>query len=631
MSKVKVRDRVVLPAFLVLLVLAFLVLALLQYRWTNKISEVTGLRIGSNLKSMMTNWHIDLFRQLSELPIALQVGPDSGARDDWHDYLQRYKEWERTADDPRLAQAVYFWETSTRDKPRLLRLNVQSMEIEEASVAPELQQLLKRLQANSESLSAGLRAWELTKHPAPVSPNGVQLSLSKPRRNDVITGWQFDENLPAVAHPIVHHSLPGKKAASRNATAVDWILVVFDADAIQSELIPQLAQRYFGNPLGLQYKVAVIAGNPPKIMYASDPDFGITTPTEASMDIFGPAPRSVEGGVWDPIRGGSSLSGTEWRSFSAPLWFPVIEYAGESEVWKLVIQHRNDSVNDVLAGIRRRNLLFGLGVLGVLAAAMAMLLIATHRAQTLSKLQMQFVASVSHELRTPLAVLSSATENIADGIVQDPEHLRQYRSIMSKQVRQLSDLVEQVLLFAATREVPSNYKLKAVPVRGTIESVVDELLGFIEQNRVRVQLSVPDDLPDVWAEPSVLSQCLRNLVVNAVKYSGENRWLGIEARLEIQGPRREEVQVIVRDRGLGIAQSELNDIFKPFYRSPSITATNIHGTGLGLPLTKTLIERIGGRITVETELGSGSAFTLHLELAANQNKTPAGGGDVIQS
>jgi len=77
---------------------------------------------------------------------------------------------------------------------------------------------------------------------------------------------------------------------------------------------------------------------------------------------------------------------------------------------------------------------------------------------------------------------------------------------------------------------------------------------------------------------------------------------------------RREIQIAVRDRGMGIAKSELARVFEPFYRSPAVVAEQIHGTGLGLSLSKNIAEAMGGHLTVESELGSGSVFTLHLPI-----------------
>ncbi len=597
---------------LAVLVIALFTLAILQYRWTTEMGEVTGLRIGTNLKAMMMDWHLDFFRQLSDLPIALQVGPDAGAHDTWEIYLQRYQLWTNIAVDSALVQNVFIWETSTSAQPRLLRFNLQQGRLDTVPIPEGYNQLLSCLRDHSANLAEAYHASD--SFGAGHGSEAAGLTTAPPGVAVSSTGWQFDEGIPAVAHPIHHHALPGG-SHRKKPHAVDWIIAVFDWDKIETELIPRLADRYFGNPEGLQFKVAVVNalnGRPDRVLYTSDPGFGVSGGADATMNIFGPAPQNLESRAWQPRPSpASATSASDWQNVSGLIWFPVIQYSADKQTWELRVRHRRDSLAAIIAGVRRRNLIVGLGVLSVLASAIVMLLVASYRAQTLSKLQMQFVASVSHELRTPLAVLSSATENIADGIVRDPSRLDQYRAMMRKQIRQLSELVDHVLLFAATTESAPSYNLRAVAVAPVVHSVVEDLAGYIEQNGVHLECSVADNLPSVWGDPAVLSQSLQTLIVNAIKYCGENRWVSVEAK-RVRLESGEEVQITVRDRGIGIKESDLPHIFKPFYRSPSVTAANIHGSGLGLSLAKRLMEAIEGQITVQSQAGRGSVFTLHL-------------------
>jgi len=104
-----------------------------------------------------------------------------------------------------------------------------------------------------------------------------------------------------------------------------------------------------------------------------------------------------------------------------------------------------------------------------------------------------------------------------------------------------------------------------------------------------------------------LSQCIQNLISNAVKYGGAARWVGIGAH-----SRNGEVQISVSDRGLGIAPEDLPHIFEPFYRSAGARSAQIHGTGLGLPLSQSIASAMNGRIDVASIPGRGSTFVVHL-------------------
>jgi signal transduction histidine kinase len=231
----------------------------------------------------------------------------------------------------------------------------------------------------------------------------------------------------------------------------------------------------------------------------------------------------------------------------------------------------------------------------------------------LAKLQMDFVASVSHELRTPLAVISSAADNLADGLIKGQEDQRKYGAAIQNQSRQMTELVNQILLFSATKDPKNRLALRPLEVAPILHSVIHQTSELAKRSGFTVDLQMEPSLPVVLVDPSAVARCLQNMIVNAVKYGGESRWVGVRAFLGDSGLRgKKELCVAVQDRGIGIARSELPHIFEPFYRSPAVVREQIHGTGLGLSLSKSLAEAMGGRLTAVSELGAGSTFTLHL-------------------
>jgi two-component system phosphate regulon sensor histidine kinase PhoR len=257
--------------------------------------------------------------------------------------------------------------------------------------------------------------------------------------------------------------------------------------------------------------------------------------------------------------------------------------------------------------MRRRDLAIGFGVVLVLVVNMGMVIVTSHRAHRLAQLQMNFVTAVSHELRTPLTVIISGADNICNGVVENTPQLQQYGSLIGKQARQLFGLVERILLFAATRQGQQRYNLRPLQVSEVIEAALVSTEGLIEAGQFQVEQSIAKDLPAIQGDPSALSQCLQNLITNGLKYGKEQRWLGIRAETHDK-----EIRISVSDRGIGIGPSDLAHIFEPFYRSPAVRAAQIHGTGLGLPISQSIAEAMKGSLTVASSLGNGSTFTLHL-------------------
>ena len=609
--------------------LLLIIVAVLQYRWTKELSVATEARLGSNLQPLMIGWHLDFYGELSAICVALRVGPGSDSRDNWDDYLRRYVDWshasmnresvENIYADPGLIRNIYIWETSDRKKPRLHRLNANAAKIETSSVPEDLQPLLSRLQANSSSLSDGLRAWEFPGSSAEErSGSNDRLASSGSQRSDITTGWQFDKNIPAIVHPILGGGRRSPSARTQfqdGQDPVDWIVVVLNFDYIQRSVLPNLTKRDFSSREGLEYKLAVIASErTPRLIYSSDSDFPSTTQgsVDSRMNIFGPPPESVEGDFWQAIKKSESLRHEEWRSFSAPVWFPVIQYASLDEPWMLLVQHRTGPLEAIATSIWRRNLLIGSVVLSLLSCGMVLIIFATRRAQKLAKLQLDFVASVSHELLTPLAAIYCTGQNFTDGLVRTEADSVAHGSIITVQARQLTDLVKQILLFASTENGTIRYTLRPLQVLGILEGVRKNVAVLVEGNGFDVEQQVDAGLPYVMGDLSALSHCVQNLILNAAKYSGKNRWIGISASVHEIENRHKEVRISVQDHGSGISRSELPHIFEPFYRSPNVLDAQIHGTGLGLTVARRIARAMGGRLTVASEVGVGSTFTLHL-------------------
>jgi hypothetical protein len=199
-----------LPLFwiVVLICMASLLImvAVLQYRWTKQLSVATEARIGSTLQPLMIGWHLDLYGELSEICVALQVGPDSGARDSWNDYLRRYVEWshaptndesvENIYANPDLIKNIYIYEA--RYQAHRLRVSISKRRKLRFPAYQDLQPLLARLRTKSSisQLVCGLG------NPRLQQPKRAPETTAGSRRTceaaDKTTGWQFDKNVPAM-------------------------------------------------------------------------------------------------------------------------------------------------------------------------------------------------------------------------------------------------------------------------------------------------------------------------------------------------------------------------------------------------------------------------------------------------
>jgi signal transduction histidine kinase len=181
-------------------------------------------------------------------------------------------------------------------------------------------------------------------------------------------------------------------------------------------------------------------------------------------------------------------------------------------------------------------------------------------------------------------------------------------------------LVDDILLFASTEDRKNRYVLQPLLVPSILDSIVASTDGLIQSSGFELERKMVPDLPLVIGNLAGISQCMQNLIGNAIKYGGDRKRIVLRVFAASVGHGADqEVRISVADYGIGIDASELARIFDPFYRSPRVHAAQIHGFGLGLALAKRIAESMGGSLSVVSELSVGSTFTLHLNTAKGED------------
>ena len=590
-------------------------LGFLQYRWSRQVGAAVGDHIGATLKASMLDWHLNLLRELSAPCMAMYL---HSPVKDWEPTIEDYEQWATTSQNSQLVSNVYvLQEIGGALKP--FRLNLQTEQIDPAKQLPaRMEELPERLQAE------GLRLATVPMRARGGASEGAPLA-----------GCEFDAATLTLVRPVTPH-VDDDLTETRRPPAPPEIWLVFELNDhfLKDQIFPELTRRYFSGQAGLDYYVAVVRnGEPREVIYSSDMPFQdqYVQPADATLDIFGaehgngvpgmdPSGNRTAGAIKDnPV---SAVARSGWHNFAAPLWFGMVGQRHTESDWYLEVKHRNRSLQEIMASTQWRERAVGLGILLLLAVSMAMVFLASRRAHRFARLQVDFVGAVSHELRTPVAVICSAADNLADGVVQGPEQLNQYRSIITSQARQLTLLVEQILTFTGSGGIKPSFAVRLLDVTEIVQAAIEKTEGLLHTQQFTVEQTIEPGLPRVRGDLVALSQCLQNLIVNAVKYSGTSRWIGIQARSVETKNGRKEVQITVEDKGIGIAPTEVGAVFQPFFRSPSVAKGQIHGTGLGLSLAKSMAEAAGGKFTVVSELGKGSAFTLHLPVVADRAAKP---------
>ncbi|MEQ6375688.1 ATP-binding protein [Bacillaceae bacterium S4-13-56] len=223
----------------------------------------------------------------------------------------------------------------------------------------------------------------------------------------------------------------------------------------------------------------------------------------------------------------------------------------------------------------------------------------------LEKTRKDFVANVSHELKTPITSIRGFAETLLEGNSIDPPTSQQFLSIILKESERLQSLIQDLLELSKIEK--DGFKLEKYEffLSDLVEEVWPILLSQAEQKGINLTKKVDHILVD--GDPNRIKQIIVNLIVNAVNYTGQN------GQIELIGREEDEwISLVVKDNGIGIPEQELPRIFERFYRVDKARSRNSGGTGLGLAIVKHIVEAHKGKINVQSEVGTGTTFSIYL-------------------
>jgi signal transduction histidine kinase len=229
----------------------------------------------------------------------------------------------------------------------------------------------------------------------------------------------------------------------------------------------------------------------------------------------------------------------------------------------------------------------------------------------LARLKSDFVSNVSHELRTPLALIRLYAETLELGRITTQEKKQQYYRIIRKESERLTALINNILDFSRIEAGRKEYEFRNTDIAELVRNTLESYRYQIEQQGFAFEESIDSNLPAVPVDREAIARALVNLVNNALKYSSEEKFLGVKLYRE-----NSVVKLEVADHGIGIARRDLSKIFEKFYRAGDPLVHNTKGSGLGLSLVRHITHAHGGEIAVESIPGKGSKFTLSLPLVS---------------
>lgn len=255
------------------------------------------------------------------------------------------------------------------------------------------------------------------------------------------------------------------------------------------------------------------------------------------------------------------------------------------------------------------------------------------RLQEFEKMKDMFLALVSHELRTPLTAIK-ASSHILTRLLRDAqpgtkeEKLSSVTQNLAAACTRMETLIQELLSYHAVRNSVAPFELKPADLGALVQSVSIELEAAAAKKHIEFRLNIPDNLPLIQGDQPRLREAIHHLVKNAIHYNVEGGRVEIDLRSSHDG-----LQLTVTDTGVGIAGTQQESVFLPFYQAHDVLTRRVEGVGLGLAITRHIVESHNGKITLAGELGKGTEVRIWFPLSppditAHSEFTPAAPEDV---
>jgi len=380
-----------------------------------------------------------------------------------------------------------------------------------------------------------------------------------------------------------------------------------DLSYLRNTLFPQLIRQSFGETTARQYDFTVISrAHTQNVIYGKSIRADLRKPFFSISPLPPVISKAPPPGTVLPDKGSIFVQRVQTAVLKGRAGLPDLFGPG---IWELDIAHKGLPLAAVFERTRQLDLLFSLAVELLLVVGIIFLLMTARRMQRLADQKMHFVAGVSHELRTPVSAIAMLSRNQADGLVTGTEKVKQYGELIHQQSRRLSNMVEQTLQYADIHSGLRRPLKDEIALSRLIQDAIDVHREELVRSGFTIEVMLSPDLPPIVGDLQLLRTAFDNLLSNAQKHAEGGQWIRVSAHYSAVD---KEVRISVEDHGAGIDPADQVDIFEPFLRGRAAVQAQIPGSGLGLSLVRNAAEAHHGTVTLESALGRGSTFTLHL-------------------
>ena len=620
------------------------VLAILQFEWIGEVGKTQRIAARANLRLPMYG-AMDRFREEIRLLLStFRPFADTDPSDRLRSYWESYASWHALSAHGPAIRRILFYDISSDGRRELTELIASPPGLKPASWDEELVSARQHIDGSAMGPDRAIgRRWAVT--------------------------WMFHLHAMALYRPIIRQDArdPGR---SPNGNFTGFLLIQLDLEFIRDRLIPELLGIAFRRLSGGNDYIASVAVDGRNLFIYDPVRASEAEPGEKLADFDGyslrPSGRTGEAyeigvpdyelvlplstdsvsemmarhgavqrlalpsrlrtlGLTRPDRGPPGVVAGMRPAASPPTDSQGLSFGWSGDRPRLgviadapylvTLRSRRERLSIAAAVNERykRSVSRGILVLVLLVGAMAMVALSARRAARLAATRMEAAASQSHQLRNPLAGISLLADNMVRGALGRGQKVIAYGEQLRDYGRQLNELVDRTMQLVSMDSPLRQYHLASTDVSAVAREALHEARPAIDGAGFKAECYCPEGLSPVQVDREALRECLGELLANAVKYGLPGRWVQIETE-EAGSGRRREVRVRVCDGGPGISAREARKIFEPFYRVPEIATSSIPGSGLGLALARSAIEEMGGRLTLESQPGRGSVFSVRFDV-----------------